>query len=89
MKRRGEEELEKARKKGTHFEEEEAHKERAHLLGDEGALVLEVESTLEGRRFAEEEGCIASWKKGKRSPEKEGALQGTAGTCFMADWTTN
>jgi hypothetical protein len=60
--RRGEEELDKERKKGMHFEEEEAHKERTHLLGDEGtlvlevegALVLEVDGTFEGHRFAEE-----------------------------------
>jgi hypothetical protein len=39
--------------KDVHFEEEEAH-----LLGDEGTLVPEVEGTLEGGMFAEEEGCI-------------------------------
>jgi hypothetical protein len=61
--RRGEEELEKERK-DAHFEEQEAHKERAHLLGDEGTLVLEVEGALEGRRFAEEEGCIVQGQKG-------------------------
>jgi hypothetical protein len=36
---------------------------RVHLLGDEGTLVLEVEGALEGRRFAEEEGCIVQGQR--------------------------
>jgi hypothetical protein len=90
--RKGEEELEKERKKGTHFEKEEAYKERAHLLGDEGALVLEVEGVgLQRKKGAlfKDKGHIASWRKGSLNPEKERVLQGTAGTCFMANWAAN
>jgi hypothetical protein len=50
--------LEKERKKGAHFEEE-----KAHLLGDEGTLVLKVEGALEGCRFAEEQGCIGQGQR--------------------------